>query len=140
VTAPLKSGRPPAGARCPDGKTFISPEMCACRASLLLGGDSGPARPRRPQSWLQGVQLQNHPTVLVRKLRVAWWETPRPEVLKDLDDDLVLPLSEVVFRMMAFLYDYSEQQKDDRYKFVARIIGGAGTARPLFKEIVVKGQ
>jgi hypothetical protein len=48
--------------------------------------------------------------------RVAWWETSRPEILNDLDDEPVLPLSEVVFRMMTFLYGYSEQQKDDRYK------------------------
>jgi hypothetical protein len=80
------------------------------------------------------------PNLPVPFSRVAWWETPRREVLKDLDDDPVLPLSEVVFRLRTFLYDYSEQQKDDRYKFVARVIGGVGTARPLFREVVVKGQ
>src|SRR5207247_9728895 len=47
-----KFGRSPAGARCPDGKTFISSEMCAGRASYLSGGDSYPARDRECQTWL----------------------------------------------------------------------------------------
>jgi hypothetical protein len=70
--------------------------------------------------------------------KVEWWKEPRPQVLDDIDEDPVLPLSEVVFRMKVFLYDYSKAQDSDAYRRVARIIGG-GTARELFRKIVKKG-
>jgi hypothetical protein len=41
--------------------------------------------------------------------------------------------------MKVFLYDYSKDQKNDAFKRAARIIGGVGTARELFRKIVKKG-
>jgi len=38
------------------------------------------------------------------------------------------------------LYDYGQWLQDSRFKYVARMVGGAGTARTFFRDIVVIGK
>lgn len=72
--------------------------------------------------------------------KVEWWKQPRPQILDDLENDPALPVSEVVQRLQAFLWEYARHDEESPYMFTARILGGAGTARDLFQRIVIRGQ